>query len=71
MKEQGLLRYTYREAVARFVRGYCRADNDRFAGVQTPNRLYFHEIGAHTLASKLSEPLGLVAGLPRQVFTLA
>jgi hypothetical protein len=33
------------------------------------NRLYFHEISAHTSVSKLSEPLELVAGLPRQVFT--
>jgi hypothetical protein len=49
----------------------CRAANDRFAELQTPNRLYFHEMSAHTLGSKLSEPLGLVAGLPRQVFTLA
>ena len=35
----------------------------------TPNRMYFNEISAHTPASKLSEPLELVAGLPRQVFT--
>ena len=35
----------------------------------TPNRLYLHETSAHTPASKLSEPLGLVAGLARQVFT--
>lgn len=31
------------------------------------NRLYFHESSAHTSVSKLWEPLGLVAGLRRQV----
>ena len=36
---------------------------------RTPNRLYLHETSAHTPASKLSEPLESVAGLPRQVFT--
>jgi hypothetical protein len=36
---------------------------------RTPNRLYLRETNAHTPASKLSEPLESVAGLPRQVFT--
>jgi hypothetical protein len=42
-----------------------------FSILGRPNELYFHEIRAHTPGSKLSEPLGLVAGLPRQVFILA
>ena len=33
--------------------------------------LYFHETSAHTPASKLCEPLGLVAGFPGRVLTLA
>src|SRR5258708_966418 len=34
---------------------------------KSENRLYFHEVRAHTSASKLSEPLGLVAESPSQV----
>ena len=45
---------------------HCHDSFPRFSN--PPNRLYFHEIGAHTPFSKLSEPLGLVARLPRQVF---
>ena len=38
-----------------------------FLSHKSENRLYFHEISAHTSVSKLSEPLGLVAESPRQV----
>ena len=41
-----------------------------FSILGRPNELYFHEIHAHTPVSKLSEPLGLVAGVQRQVFIL-
>ena len=33
------------------------------------SRLYFHDVSVHTSVSKLSEPLGLVSGPPREVFT--
>ena len=50
------------------ARRWMPSEDSRFYAVP-PNKLYFHETSAHTLASKLSEPLESVGGLPRQVFT--
>jgi hypothetical protein len=48
----------------------ARVDLPHDPSCAEPNKLYFHEAGAHTQAGKLSEPLGLIAGLLGRV-TLA